>query len=61
LSIEHGNALKDGFVNALQFGKNGNFLAAGIGQEHKMGRWSKIEGAKNGICIIPLQNYMNEG
>jgi ribosomal RNA-processing protein 9 len=42
-------------VNSLQFSKNGDFLVAGIGQEHKMGRWWRIKNAKNSICIIKLK------
>ncbi|CAG8805647.1 15620_t:CDS:2, partial [Dentiscutata erythropus] len=40
-----------GFVNALEFITttidNKTFLLAGIGQEHKLGRWKKIKKAKN--------------
>jgi len=43
-----------GFINALSFSSTGNFLVAGIGQEHRLGRWSRIKEAKNGIRIIPL-------
>ncbi|XP_071138149.1 U3 small nucleolar RNA-interacting protein 2-like [Mytilus galloprovincialis] len=43
-----------GFVNSLQFSKDGSFLVAGVGQEHKMGRWWRIKEARNSICIIKL-------
>jgi len=43
-----------GFVNSLQFSSNGEFLVAGIGQEHRLGRWWRLKEAKNSICIIPL-------
>ncbi|XP_063147996.1 U3 small nucleolar RNA-interacting protein 2 isoform X2 [Candoia aspera] len=44
-----------GFVNSLKFANSGNFLVAGIGQEHRLGRWWRIKEAKNSICIIPLK------
>lgn len=44
----------DGFVNALQFTSDGNFLIAGVGQEHRLGRWWKLKKAKNALYIIPL-------
>uniref|UniRef100_A0A8D0BQG1 U3 small nucleolar RNA-interacting protein 2 n=1 Tax=Salvator merianae TaxID=96440 RepID=A0A8D0BQG1_SALMN len=44
-----------GFVNSLHFSSSGNFLVAGIGQEHRLGRWWKIKEAKNSICIIPFK------
>ncbi|XP_048346776.1 U3 small nucleolar RNA-interacting protein 2 [Sphaerodactylus townsendi] len=44
-----------GFVNSLKFSNTGHFLVAGIGQEHRLGRWWRIKEAKNSICIIPLK------
>ncbi|XP_008103296.2 U3 small nucleolar RNA-interacting protein 2 isoform X1 [Anolis carolinensis] len=44
-----------GFVNSLKFSNSGNFLVAGIGQEHRLGRWWRIKEAKNSICIVPLK------
>ncbi|NXO73595.1 U3IP2 protein, partial [Phainopepla nitens] len=44
-----------GFVNSLKFSAAGDFLVAGIGQEHRLGRWWRIKEAKNSICIIPLK------
>lgn len=44
-----------GFVNSLNFSAAGDFLVAGIGQEHRLGRWWRIKEAKNSICIIPLK------
>ncbi|XP_013919340.1 PREDICTED: U3 small nucleolar RNA-interacting protein 2 [Thamnophis sirtalis] len=44
-----------GFVNSLKFANSGNFLVAGVGQEHRLGRWWRIKEAKNSICIIPLK------
>ena len=40
-----------GFVNSLVFAKSGRFLLAGVGQEHKFGRWSRIPEARNGIQV----------
>ncbi|XP_020709446.2 U3 small nucleolar RNA-interacting protein 2 isoform X2 [Athalia rosae] len=43
-----------GFVNALAFTPDGSSLVAGIGQEHRLGRWWRIPEAKNCIVVIPL-------
>ena len=43
-----------GFVNALKFSQDGRYLIAGIGQEHRLGRWWRLKEAKNSICVIPL-------
>ena len=44
-----------GFVNALKFSNDGNTLIAGIGQEHRLGRWWRLKSAKNCLCVIPLK------
>ncbi|KAF3829090.1 hypothetical protein GH733_003354 [Mirounga leonina] len=43
-----------GFINSLKFSSSGDFLVAGVGQEHRLGRWWRIKEARNSICIIPL-------
>lgn len=43
-----------GFVNGLAFAKNGSVLVAGLGQEHRLGRWTRIPQASNGVSFIPL-------
>lgn len=43
-----------GFINSLTFTSDGSFLIAGIGQEHRLGRWWKLKEAKNNILVIPL-------
>lgn len=44
-----------GFVNALAFARGGAFLAAGLGQEPRMGRWLRDGVARNGVLIQPLR------
>ncbi|XP_070559278.1 U3 small nucleolar RNA-interacting protein 2-like isoform X2 [Ptychodera flava] len=44
-----------GFVNALQFSSDGSFLVAGVGQEHRLGRWWRLKEAKNSIVVIKLR------
>jgi len=46
--------LQPGFVNSLQFSSKGDFLIAGVGQEHRMGRWWRLKQARNSVCFIPL-------
>ena len=43
-----------GFVNALQLSPNGRFIMAAVGQEHRLGRWSRIAEARNGVIKLPL-------
>ncbi|CAN9512029.1 unnamed protein product [Ophioblennius macclurei] len=45
----------NGFINSLKFSSSGQFLVAGVGQEHRLGRWWRLKEAKNGIYIIPLK------
>ncbi|KAL7843686.1 hypothetical protein AOLI_G00251980 [Acnodon oligacanthus] len=49
-----------GFVNSLKFSNSGKFLVAGVGQEHRLGRWWRIKEAKNGLYIIPLKRQNTE-
>ncbi|KAM3915521.1 U3 small nucleolar RNA-interacting protein 2 [Leptodactylus fuscus] len=44
-----------GFVNSLQFSSSADFLVAGVGQEHRLGRWWRLKPAKNGLYIIPFK------
>ena len=43
-----------GFVNALSFDSTGSTLFAGIAQEHRFGRWSRIARGRNGVRVIAL-------
>ncbi|KHJ43327.1 WD domain, G-beta repeat protein [Trichuris suis] len=43
-----------GFVNSLA-STNGSLLVAGIGQEHKQGRWWNVKKAVNSVVVIPLK------
>ncbi|KAL6112018.1 rrp9 [Pungitius sinensis] len=47
-----------GFVNSLKFSSSGQFLVAGVGQEHRLGRWWRLKEAKNGVYIIPLKRKL---
>ncbi|XP_073498906.1 U3 small nucleolar RNA-interacting protein 2 [Phyllobates terribilis] len=44
-----------GFVNSLQFSSSADFLVAGVGQEHRLGRWWRLKPAKNGLYIVPFR------
>ena len=44
-----------GFVNSLAFTSDGSSLIAGIGQEHRLGRWWRLKEAKNVILVIPFK------
>eukprot|EP01117_Protostelium_nocturnum_P017380 TRINITY_DN7080_c0_g1_i1.p1 TRINITY_DN7080_c0_g1~~TRINITY_DN7080_c0_g1_i1.p1 ORF type:complete len:486 (+),score=179.89 TRINITY_DN7080_c0_g1_i1:130-1587(+) len=47
-----------GWVNSLAFSKNGKFLVAGIGRDHRLGRWDPVKTAKNSIVVIPLPIFL---
>ncbi|OQS05893.1 U3 small nucleolar RNA-interacting protein [Thraustotheca clavata] len=49
-----------GFVNSLAFPKDGRYLVAGIGKEHRLGRWEVQKQAKNGVVIIALPSVDEE-
>ncbi|XP_053214493.1 U3 small nucleolar RNA-interacting protein 2-like isoform X2 [Panonychus citri] len=48
-----------GVVNCLQFVNDGDYLVAGIGREHRLGRWWNLKEAKNSIMIIPMLKLSN--
>uniref|UniRef100_A0A915D034 Uncharacterized protein n=1 Tax=Ditylenchus dipsaci TaxID=166011 RepID=A0A915D034_9BILA len=43
-----------GFVNSIRFTEDAKKLACAVGQEHRNGRWWKIQEARNSIVVIPL-------
>ncbi|RHY80931.1 hypothetical protein DYB37_001605 [Aphanomyces astaci] len=50
----------DGFVNALAFPKAGTFLVAGVGKEHRCGRWEVNKAAANGVVLVALPTLFDE-
>ncbi|KAM9326620.1 U3 small nucleolar RNA-interacting protein 2 [Gastrophryne carolinensis] len=48
-----------GFVNSMQFSSTAEFLVAGVGQEHRLGRWWRLKEARNGLYIIPLKRKLS--
>ena len=46
--------LQHGFVNSLAFSPSGAYLVAGVGQEHKYGRWWREKSARNRVVLIPM-------
>jgi len=45
----------DGFINSLNFSSDCEFLVAGVGQEHRLGRWWSMKDVKNSVSVIPLK------
>ncbi len=43
-----------GYVNGLAIAKSGRFVVAALGQEPRLGRWGKVDGARNGLLLHPL-------
>lgn len=50
----------EGFVNGLAFANGGKQLLVAVGQEHRLGRWWKIGGAKNAVLVFDLDWEENE-
>ncbi|KAI5706382.1 hypothetical protein M8J76_000001 [Diaphorina citri] len=44
-----------GVINSLVFTSDHKHLVAGIGTEHRFGRWKTIKGVKNTVAIIDIQ------
>jgi ribosomal RNA-processing protein 9 len=49
-----------GTVNSLQFSADGKLLVAGVGREHKLGRWWNIKQATNSLVIIRLKKALRK-
>jgi len=43
-----------GFVNSLEISKCGKWIIAGVGQEHRLGRWWRDKSAKNKVVLIKV-------
>ncbi|VUZ38906.1 unnamed protein product, partial [Hymenolepis diminuta] len=52
--IPKGEFQLGGFVNSLAFSNDGKWLVAGIGQEHRLGRWEERRKVRDAICLIPI-------
>ena len=52
--LPRGSVSVPGVVNALAFGTSGKVLVAGVGQEHRLGRWEHHTEGKNGVRIVSL-------
>jgi ribosomal RNA-processing protein 9 len=44
-----------GFVNGLCFAPDGSFVVAALSREHRLGRWSTIKQARDGVLLTRLQ------
>ena len=42
-------ALQAGHINGLAISADGRTLVAAVGQEHKLGRWSRLSGVRNRV------------
>ena len=43
-----------GFVNCVAISPCGGWLVAGLGQEHRLGRWWREAGARNRLVVVPV-------
>jgi len=49
-----------GYVNGIAIGPKAKFCLVATGQEHRLGRWNRVKGAKNRIGIIPLRSNTSD-
>ena len=42
----------EGVVNGIAFA--GNRLVVAVGQEHRLGRWGRMQKVRNGIAVVSL-------
>lgn len=49
----------NGFVNGMAIAPSGKFVAAAVGQEHRLGRWFRMSEARNGLAILLLDKCMH--
>merc|ERR1712232_632340 len=45
-----------GFVNGIAIGPKARFCVVAVGQEPKLGRWTRVSGAKNRFGIVRLRS-----
>lgn len=45
-----------GFVNGICLARKAQFCVAAVGQEHRLGRWTRVPRAKNRLVIIKLED-----
>jgi ribosomal RNA-processing protein 9 len=48
-----------GFVNGLAVAPSGKFVAAAVGQEHRLGRWFNVPEGRNSLCLIALPQALH--
>ena len=49
----------EGFVNGMTFSNSGRFVAAAVGQEHRLGRWFRHKGVRSGLAIVELGDALS--
>eukprot|EP00475_Leptophrys_vorax_P045340 TRINITY_DN937_c0_g1_i1.p1 TRINITY_DN937_c0_g1~~TRINITY_DN937_c0_g1_i1.p1 ORF type:complete len:138 (-),score=37.45 TRINITY_DN937_c0_g1_i1:34-447(-) len=54
--ISLGDVAVEGYINAMSFGRShSSLLFAGVGRDHRFGRWETVQQAKNSVQIIRLK------
>ena len=59
-SLDEQNISIDGVINGLDFSRNGRVLAAAVGRDQRLGRWTSSPKAKNGLLIASLSHDVSE-
>ena len=49
-----------GFINSLAISPSGEFIVAGVGQEHRLGRWWRDKAAKNKLVVIRVPDINSD-
>lgn len=45
-----------GFVNGISIGQRHGIFAAAVGSEHRLGRWSRVKGARNVVQFVSIRD-----
>lgn len=46
-----------GFINSLDISPCGGWVVAGLGQEHRLGRWWRDKAARNKLAVIRVPQH----
>ena len=49
-----------GFINSLDISQCGGWIVAGLGQEHRLGRWWRDKQARNKLAVIRVPQLQGE-
>lgn len=54
------NVAVPGFINGISMHEDGRLLVAAVGQEHRLGRWQRMDHVKNGIVVMRMEGAVDD-